>query len=202
MWQAGASFMFRHKNITWRIYHGALLPDVPPHQDIVLSETEADNLLRKSGAYFIRWTSRYDKEDESFWYIIKDSAESLDGYKSKIRYQIKKGLKSYLVKKVSSKFLAENGYEVYKKAFEKYDTSVKPVSMEIFQNSFKEKTDAYGKKYEFWGVFHKNSGGLVAFSENIIQDNMCHYSVIKSHPDHLREYAGYALIHMQPALCQ
>ena len=188
--------MLEYKNIVWHMYHGALLPETPPHQNIILSKTEADDLLKKSGAYFLRWTNTYDQGSKQFWYIIKDTTERLEDYKSKVRYQIKKGLKSYSVKKVSSEFLVENGYGIYKKAFEKYETSTKPVSLNIFQNSFKNKINTHRKKYEFWGVFHKESGKFMAFSENIIQDNMCHYSVIKFHPDCLKDYAGYALIYI------
>lgn len=91
--------MIEYKNIKWYKYHGALLPRVAPHQEIYLSKKEAKELLKKSGAYFLRYTNEWDREGGEFWYVIKDTQEGLVQYKSRIRNQIKRGLKNCIVKK-------------------------------------------------------------------------------------------------------
>jgi hypothetical protein len=89
-----------YKNIEWNNYHGALIPKTAPHIEVDLSSQEQQELLSQSKAYFLRYVSKWDTDKQSeFWYIIKDRDENLEQYKSKIRNQIKKGLKNCIVKK-------------------------------------------------------------------------------------------------------
>jgi len=125
--------MIKYKNIEWKKYHGALIPNVSPHTEIVLSKKDQKNLLSISNAYFLRYTTNWDsKEETSFWYIIKDTKEKLEDYSSNKRSQIRRGLKNCRVEKVSNKEIAENGYDVYIKAFDRYKTDLIPLSKEEF----------------------------------------------------------------------
>ncbi len=112
--------MIKYKGIDWYYYQGALLPSTPPHIEIFLTEKEQKELLKLSKALFLRYIDEWDRDSSAFWYIIKDVNEGLETYKSKIRYQIKKGLESCYSKKVDANFLAYHGYEVYKEAFANY----------------------------------------------------------------------------------
>ena len=180
--------MIEYKNIKWYKYHGALLPRVAPHQEICLSKKEAKELLKKSSAYFLRYTNEWDRKDGNFWYVIKDTQEGLDQYKSKIRNQIKRGLKNCIVEKVDKTIIANKAYNTYIEAFKNYSTFIIPVSDEKFKNSILSSTD------DFWAVYNKD-GELIAYANNIVENNMCHYNSMKFHPEFLNLYPSYALIY-------
>ena len=180
--------MLEYKGISWYRYHGTLLPRVEPHESVSLSETEQSELLKLSKAYFIRWCDEWDRGDGTFWYVIKDQKEDLSAYKSKVRNQIKKGLRNCDVKRVENSSVAKEGYRVYANAFKKYDTFITPLAQEAFAQSVLESDD------EFWAVFdHENR--MIAYANNIIKKDVCYYSSMKFDPDFLRLYPSYALIH-------
>ena len=173
----------------WYFYHGALLPRIKPHENLLLDKSDQKQLLELSRAYFIRWCGEWDRGEGEFWYVIKDEKEDLQAYKSKVRNQIKKGLKNCHVKRVENSFIAKEGYRVYSNAFIKYDTFIKPLSKEEFGKSILDSSD------EFWAVFDKEKR-VIAYANNIIEENVCHYNSIKFDPAFLHLYPSYALIYV------
>ncbi|MDD2367839.1 MAG: hypothetical protein PHQ90_00975 [Sulfuricurvum sp.] len=180
-------------DIKWYTYHGALLPSVPPHHNITLDKQTQQELLVKSGAYFIRWTDHFDlPKESSFWYVIKDKPESLESYKSKVRNQIKKGLNLCIVEPASAYEISETGYTVYRKAVIGYQHNDEPIQESLFKNQyFALQND---KNHEFWVVKERASEKVIAYAHTILDGNMCSYSSIKFDPDYLHLYGGYALI--------
>jgi hypothetical protein len=182
--------MIEFKDITWRHYHGALIPAVAPHIGVNLTQKEQKELLKLSKAYFIRYVTDFDiKQESSFWYVIKDESENLEHYKSKMRNQIRKGLTNCRVEKVDSDNISKNGYSVYLAAFKKYKTDIEPKTKEAFTKDI-----LHSKSQEFWAVYKKGEERLVAYSQNSIEDDSVNYSTIKLHPDYLKYYPSYALI--------
>ncbi len=180
-----------YKDIAWKYYHGALLPQTAPHIKIELTKEEEHELLKLSKAYFLRYVSDWDREEQSqFWYVIKDHKENLEQYKSKIRNQLKKGLKNCIIKKVTKEEIASYGYEVYKSALNSYHTNLTPIDKETFQNEILR-----CENYDFWAVYTLE-GALIAYSQNLIENNSINYSTIKFHPEHLKLYPSYALFFM------
>ena len=93
------------------------------------------------------------------------------------------------MKKVNNTTIANDGYEVYKSAFLSYKKNYLPLlSYEEFKTNILNAT-----KYDFWAVYERKSGKMIAYSQNIIDDNSVTYSTIKFHPDYLRLYASNAL---------
>lgn len=184
---------FQYGDIEWYSYHGALLPSVPPHYNIILDRQKQQDLLTQSGAYFIRWTDHFDMlRESSFWYVIKDKPESLDSYKSKTRNQIKKGLNLCIVEPTSAYDISENGYACYRKAVIGYQHSSAPAEESLFKNQYLAlKND---KNHEFWVVKERESKKIIAYAHIILDETMCSYSSIKFDPDYLHLYGGYALI--------
>lgn len=174
--------------IKWKNYHGVLIPNVPPHQNINLSLEEQKQLLNQSGAYFLRWTSDFDTPHESsFWYVLKNTPEKLETYNSKVRNQIKKGLKHCEVRPISSETLQKEGYISYQKALKSYGISKIPN-----EKTFKENIRLLSKDWEFWGIY-SSSGDMIGYAQNQIIENTCNYSTVKFDPDFLNLYPGYAL---------
>ena len=183
--------MIEHKDIDWYFYHGALMPRVSPHRNVSLSKEDARGLLKKSGALFLRYTDDWDRNEESeFWYIVKDDFKGMDEVSSNTRNQIRKGQKYCTIKKVTCQEVAANGYETYKNAFDSYNTHLKPMSQKIFYDNTMNASN-----YEFFAVYQKESGKMIAYSSNIIDADVCSYTTIKLHPKYLKLYPSYILFY-------
>ena len=180
----------RFKGINWRLYQGTLIPDSPPHIEIYLTREEQKELLKKTKAYFIRWTNEWDKREGCFWYVIKDEKEDIMKLSQNTRSKIRRGLKKLKVEKIKKNIVAKEGYEVYISAFKRYKTFLKPLKKDKFIESVLNDND----NIDYWGVFYGNK--LIAYSQNIIEYNVCNYSVIKFHPDYLKFYTSYALFYI------
>lgn len=167
---------------TWRVYNGAIIPLTPPHINIKESFKEIKLMVKNSKVYFARWTSDFDCGYETeFWYLIKDSFLGIEEYSSNTRKSIKRGLKNVDVKLISKKRLLREGYEVYNKAFERYNTHILIKSEDEFKSELIDLDD----NWDFWGVFSKD-GKMIGFSQNKVESGYCNFSTTKFHPDYLR----------------
>jgi len=182
--------MLRFKGIKWYFYQGMFLPKNPPHQKIVLSKNEQSELLKKSKAYLLRWTSDWDGVKSEFWYVIKDCFGGLDELSSNTRSKVRRGLKNCRVLKVLPEDIAQNGYEVYVSAMNNYKTNLNIISEKEFR-----KNKGNSDNYDTWAVYEKDTGKMIAYSSNIIQENSCNYTEIKFHPKYLKLYPSYALFY-------
>ena len=62
-----------------------------------------------------------------------------------------------------------------------------PQNKETFQNEI-----LTCENYDFWAVYDLE-GVLIAYSQNLIENNSINYSTIKFHPKYLKLYPSYAL---------
>jgi len=184
--------VFRSKDCIWRLIHGALVPLTAAHAVIGPSRFQALKLLFEAKALFVRWEECFDSiSGGEWWHVIKDSQENLDAYSRKTRNQIKNGLRKFDVALVSREVIIQEGYDVYRAAYERYETFEPFLSARAFIGAIK----GLPRETEFWGVRDKVDSKLVAFSENIINNKTCFYNTIWCTPDALRNYANYALFH-------
>ncbi len=180
-----------YKGISWRVYHRSLLPNTHPHTNIQLSEQEARELMDRSGTHLIRYTSGFDSPTElPFWYVIKDDPASLESLSSNTRSKVRRGLKRVEVNLSSRKQIAEEGYEVYQNAFDRYDTNLTPATPGQFRENIMALDE---KEWELWEVRDLEKGTMIAYSRNRVLENTCTYSEIKFHPSYLKHYPSYAL---------
>jgi len=178
-----------YKDIAWKHYHGALLPQDAPHIKIELTKEEEQELLKLSKAYFLRYVSDWDKEEQSqFWYVVKDDFGGIEELSSNTRSKVRRGLKHCMVKKVNQKVIANEGYEVYRHAFKNYNTYMEPVERKTFMKMILDANHC-----DFWAVYTKDEDKMIAYSQNIIENNSINYSTIKFHPEYLKRYPSYAL---------
>ncbi len=186
--------MIEYKGIKWTNYQGALIPVVAPHESVNLLKQDTRFLLKTSNAYFLRWIDKWDiKEKTDFWYVIKDNFEGMAELSPNTRSKIRRGMKKCIVKKVSGNTIYNNGYDVYKKAFVRYNTFLKPATKEKFENSIYECIQS--NSYEFFAVYNRENDKLIAYSQNLIQSGICNYYVIKFDPEYLRLYPAYCLFY-------
>ncbi|MGY8987287.1 MAG: sulfotransferase family protein [Flavobacteriales bacterium] len=175
----------------WRKYNGALIPSTPP--DIEVDIKDINKRLIQENAYFARWTSDFDSEQESeFWYVICDTPMQIKDYSRNTRSKITRANKKLYVKEVTKDFLANNSYSVYLKAFRRYEASSSPNKKKYFINSLQ---DLEGD-WQFWGIFLKKNDQLVGYSQNKIIGDYCDYSTIKFDPDYLKYYSSYILYYV------
>lgn len=180
-----------YKNIVWKYYHGALVPETAPHMQIELTKKEEKELLNMSKAYFLRYISDWEKKEQSqFWYVIKDNFGGMEELSSNTRSKVRRGLKQCMVKKVSKEIIANEGYDVYHHAFDNYNTYMKPTNRETFKKDILNLSAC-----DFWAVYKNDEDKMIAYSQNFIEDNSVNYATIKFHPSYLKLYSSYALFY-------
>jgi len=182
--------LITYNGLKWYHYQGALLPRVPTHQEVSLSRQEQNELLKTSRALFLRYTDEWNREEGAFWFVIKEYFGGMEELSANTRSKIRRGEKRNDVRQVDAEYIAQFGYAVYVHAFEQYNTFMDPIDQKHFKAHIHSQED-----YEYWGVFDKQSNRLVGYSENFVEDNMCHYSTIKFHPDFLKNYTSYILFY-------
>lgn len=182
-----------YNGVEWINYQGVLIPNVAPDIEINLTKDDIKYLLSITNAYFLRWISDWDSQEiTEFWHIIKDKTSSLDELSKNTRHNIKRGLKRCTFNKVDAGVILEEGYDVYKKAFLKYDTFIKLFSEEEFKINILEKQKS--QEWDFWEV-RNDKGHMIAYSVNKLEDNMCAYKTTKFDPEFQKLYASEGLFY-------
>lgn len=185
--------MIVYNGIEWINYQGVLIPNVAPHIKISLSKDDIKYLLTHSNTYFIRWISDWDSPNPTeFWHVIKDGNSSLEELSSNTRHNVRRGLKKCTFKKVKAEIVLREGYEVYRKAFMKYDTFLKPISEEKFK-AYIQSLQNY-KEWDFWEA-RNDEGKMIAYSLNKLDHKMCAYKTTKFDPDYQKLYSSEGLFY-------
>ena len=175
-------------------YKGAWIFKGNPHDSCRLSRKECKTLLnQRKDSLFVRNTYEFDTINESsFWYVIKDLFYGLDEFSPKVRNQIKKSLKTYTVKKISSFEMLEFGYSIFCAAIESYKVKAQAITKADFEKRIKGGKD----NTDYWMAFEKESNTPVALSINTVYTESCEYNTMKAIPSYLRNstYPYYGLI--------
>lgn len=180
-----------HEGILWRKYQGILLPDLAPHEEITVSETQCSYLFEKTNALLVRWHTGFDRQDPTFfWHVIKDGPSTLEMLSVNTRSKVRRGLKRCRVTRTDAEDLVDDGYQVYRKAFDRYRTYARGLNEEEFRKEFLAM--GLDPTWEFWGIWDRN-GQLIGYSQNRLQSESCNYSTIKFDPEFLKLYPSYAL---------
>ncbi len=182
--------MLELKGIRWSLYQGALVPDEAPHKEVSLPDQDRRYLLRRSGAYLLRWTTHWDcQERTEFWHVIKDQPSRLEDYLSNTRRYTKRGLRLFGVEKVDPGNTADEAYKVYLQAFDRYNTRSKPESFDEFKRGFQDPRPGT----EVWAAYQGHQ--MAAYAINRVWDGTCQYAAMKYNPAYLADACSFALIH-------
>lgn len=183
---------FCYQTFPWRRLQQVLVPLAMPHVELKLTILQARRLLKEQRSLLLRWDEAFDQSVSSeWWHIIKDDAEDIYSLNKKTRNMVRRGAKQFDVRVCDRKYIALSGHNVYKSAFARYETFEKCFSESEFENAINKLPE----DTEFWGVFDKESGQLVAFSENIVRDDACFYNTMWFEPEPMRRFSGYILFH-------
>src|SRR5262249_24539192 len=144
-----------------------------------LRNTDASDLLRESGAPFLRYFTQTFERPTEFWYT-ECSKYSPDKLSKDTRRQIREGRERCAIKIVSPEWLAANGYPCYLSAFARYQNSHPPESLSEFQQSC---LAAAGGPFDYWGVFADKK--LIGYLKCIIGNDYVACSELKLNPEFL-----------------
>ncbi len=179
--------VFETAGTYWRVYHQALVSASPKPEPADLDAKQARELLRRSGALFLRHFTRTVNHSTPFWYTAC-SEYNFKNLPPKVRGHIRRGYRSCVVNRVEPVWLAENGYSCYLSAFSKYRNS-RPEPREEFEGKCRR---AQGGPFEYWGVFAEER--LVGFAKCAVGDDYASTLVLKLDPDFLHLSSGPAIL--------
>lgn len=178
----------------YKLYNNGLIYKGAHHKEQKLSLSDKKKLLYSQSGWFVRNVYNFDIEKEtSFWFVIKDYFGGMDELKSSTRNQIRRAIKTLDIRPIHKDEMLEFGYEVYLLSYNRYrNISTPPAPRKTWEGWINN-----GNNVEYWGAFEKTSSKLIAYSENLLQENTCKYVALKAIPEYLNEYYPfYGLIYL------
>lgn len=184
-----------HNDRIFRLYGRAVRPHGPSRLDYTLSSEDARHLLARLAGSLIQCSGGFTHGETSPWYaVICDEFTPLCELKAKQRSEVRRGLRMCEVRRVDARWLAQHGYEVFWRAFERYSGRAKASWTEEEFHEYLRHAELFDDIVHCWAAFCE--GRLAAFGVNDIFDRIeATYWSIKLHPDYLKAYPAYALIH-------
>ena len=180
---------YQANDFFWRSLPYGLCPLSPPCFARKSSLSNLYTLLFRSNSLYLRWESNFSEcSSRKWWHVTKDNTSSLElcEFSSNTRSKIRRASKYFTCRKATLSEILSLGYYVYKLASSRYGT---PSSSALLTKT--EFFDAILKLHpstEFWAVFANDSGKMVAFSENFIQNKTAFYDTIWFTPSSLKKY--------------
>lgn len=170
----------------WREYQRALVPACPKPEPIELDQSQAEELLRKSGALFLRYFTRTVEHPTDFWFT---ACSEYDPAKlaQKVRANLRRSEKHCRIASVDPVWLSNNGFDCYLAAFSRYRNS-KPESREKFDEMC---SGAAGGPFQFWGAFVEER--LVGFAKCVVGEDYAATFVLKLDPEYMQFATGSAI---------
>lgn len=176
----------------WRIYNHAAIPATPPHETPDTLPIENGSIWKMGGVMLSRWTTEFDCGHEtSWWYVIKDTEFDISKLKAKRRYEIKKGIKHFDVKKIVAANYAEELYSVQTAAYSAYPKKYRPsVDRKEFISSVQ-----HWDCYVCIGVFERGSEKLCGYALLLKErENYVSFRVMKTNPEYEKNGVNAALV--------
>lgn len=180
----------------FKLYGRMVVPFGPADADYTLAPGEASRALRSFGGALLRTTNGFQPDrTASEWYaVICRAFTPIESVRSSnTRSKLRRGLRNCDVRTLSCGELAGTGYEVYRRAFDRYGGADEPVAPSAFEAQVMS-AEGFDDIVDHWGVFC--DGRLAGYASNyVFGDTEALYSTLKFHPDLLRKYSSYVLFH-------
>lgn len=177
--------------VYWYEYSGFMIPAYLPHCTPQISSLSAKKVVKATGYPFVRWTSNFGTtEDNEWWHVIHEGPYSIEQCKSKTRWQINKGKKTLLARRLIAEEVLDSGYDVCKRAVERFDDRSFLPTEAKFKQRVRAAVHVPGVM-EYFGVFSGEK--LVALAENIVQYNAVFWETIWYDPEFIGNHSSYVL---------
>jgi hypothetical protein len=175
------------------LYRKAWRFEGAPHKEPKLEKKEWQSLL-KQGGLLVRNTYNFDQSAESsFWYIIQDSFNGLDGFSSNERNKIRRSNKTLFFKRISIDLLKSEGWSILKATYEDYAVSDRAMNETVFLDYFSE---CEKQDFDYWGIFDQDR--FIGFCTVWLWlPDSCEYGLIGILPEykHNNTYPYYGLFY-------
>jgi hypothetical protein len=181
-------------NRIWLSERFVFHPFGPAAYDYSINDDEVKKLLKRNKHILVMYTDGFGGNKNMNWYaVICRSFTPVEKItNSKLRSEVKRGLKNVSAEVVSAEFIADNGYEAFRNASLRYSKNFK-ITQEEFRKSILPASD-YNDIVNYWAVFYQNK--LVGFSTVLIYGSIeANYSSIKIDPAYSGYYPFYSLIY-------
>lgn len=123
--------------------------------------------------------------------MIKDVPFDINMLKSKRRYEIKKGIKNFEVKRIDPRYLKDELFKVQVAAFSAYPAKYRPT---IIEEKFKNEIDEWGQ-YDAFGAFHRETNKIVGYALVSRSGRVANFNVQKTNPQYEKEAINAALVY-------
>ena len=164
-------------------YRNAWLFEGAPHNETLLDRTEQKAVL-KQGGLLIRNTYDFDcPEQTTFWNVIKDHFEGLEGLTANTKSRVNKALEGLEIKLTDFSLFEQQGYDILKATYEDYAVSDHRMDRAYFTEYLAR---CQGRDYDCWGIFDKSTGKMVGFQTIWLWGDSCQLDLIGVLPEYKR----------------
>lgn len=177
---------FKYRN-AWRF-------DGPPHQERQLQENECKALLEQGGL-LVRNTYDFDyPEPTPFWYVVKDRYGGLEELSPRVRNKIRHAFRFFEYRKVTYEELTERVFPILEETFAHYKVHDRNMDREVFSKYLEQ---CRQKRFDYWGIFAKDTGRMVGFCTVNDWGDCCEYQYTGVESRYLKGgyYPYYGLYH-------
>lgn len=183
------SISLKELEYKYTIYKHCLIWDSTSIDEQKLNKDEIKYLLSNSCSWMIRNCYDWDcGKETNFWEIICDEDIPIEKLPSKTRNQIRRSLRDCDIRRINRQNMIEDdAYKVFMKAFERYKNITQALpSREMWESNLKERNNI-----EYWGVYKRDNGQLIAWALNVIKVQSVDYSTLKAIPEFMNKHYPY-----------
>lgn len=156
----------------YHLYRNAWRYDGAPHAERALLPQEWKALL-KQGGLLVRNTYDFDwAEETSFWYVIKDHEEGLEGVSPRTRNKIRHAFNFFEYKMIPYEELERNVYPILEDTFAHYKVHDRTMNRAVFSKYLEE---CQQRNFDYWGIFLKDTQEMVGFCTVNHWEDCCEY---------------------------
>lgn len=158
----------------------------------VVCQRKKENSGKRGGdALFARWTSEFDCETKTnWWYVIKDTPFDISKLKAKRRYEINKGKKNFVVKRIIASDYSEQLFEVTQSAFSDWPEKYRPV---VEKGKFIFELKLWNENV-IYGGFDRENGMLCAYSYLVEYVGHLEFSMLRARPESEKRGINAAMV--------
>jgi hypothetical protein len=181
----------------WKLKQHSLVLSTPPYEDYPIDKGVLRKEIVSSRVLFARWTSEWDcGHPTEWWYCLRDTPIVLEDFKSKIRNEINRGLRTTFYCRGSNEEIITKQDEMFslaQESFAEYPRKYRPrISKDGFRKSVHQNIDLGGVDY--WFCYDKETGKLVGYSRCRVIDNVCNLYEVKVLPQYQKNRVNAGLI--------
>ena len=176
----------------WKYYNHAAIPTTAPHQSANMEPLNNGSVwLIGDCVLLARWTSDWDcGYKTNWWYVIKDTPFDIRALKAKRRYEINKGNKNFIVRKINP---IEHRHQLYEVTIAAYSSWPEKYRPSIDKESFFRNTEDWLRLDVFAG-FSNEKGKLSGYALLKDYGSYVDFSTLRVDPECEKQAINAAMV--------